>query len=336
MLKKIWAIFARDARVSLRDGLSIMLLIVPIMFGFAIKWLAPSVNDTTVSIALLEGEDPAREEYLDQFAKVEVFDGIEALEARVDARDNIIGIIGEGDDSYLLAQGNEPESVTDHAKLMNAYYLLDMQVDETTVEFQSFGRTEAPLKKMLVNAAMMFTAVMSGMLISISLVEEKMDNTVAAINVSPISRFGYVLGKSLFGMGYSVIGVIALLWITGYGNVNIGQMIVAIIGVTILSIIIGFIQGVMNKDVMEAAGSVKMLFFPLIGAIAVSEFVNQSWQWVVYWVPFYWTYKTNEAVLSFTATWPQVLGYTAIVLALSGVVYYFLAPKIKAGLTATN
>lgn len=336
MLKKIWAIFTRDVKISLRDGLSIMLLIVPVMFGFAIKFLAPSVNDTTVNIALLEGEEPARETYLDQFAKVEVFADLESLAERIDARDNIIGIIGKGDESYLLAQGNEPESVTDHAKLLNAYYQLDMQVDETTVEFQSFGRTEPPLKKMLVNAAMMFTAVMAGMLISINLVEEKMDNTVTAINVSPISRFGYVIGKSMIGIVSSVAGVIVLLWITGYGNVNLGQTVVAILGVTSLSIIIGFIQGVINKDIMEAAGSVKMLFFPLVGAIAVAELAPRTWQWTVYWIPFYWTYLTNEAVLSLTATWTQVIGYTAIVLALSGVVYYFLAPKIKAGLTATN
>lgn len=336
MLKKIWAIFTRDAIISLRDGLSIMLLAVPIMFGFAIRWLAPSVNDTTVNLALLAGEDAARVEYLEQFAKIELFEDIEALEERIEARDNIIGIIGEGDSSYLVAQGNEPESVTDHAKLLNTYYMLEMNVDETTVEFQSFGRTEPPLKKMLVNASMMFTAVMAGMLISINLVEEKMDNTVAAINVSPISRFGYVIGKSLIGIFSSVVGVIVLLWITGYGNVNLGQAVVAIMGVTTLSIIIGFIQGVINKDIMEAAGSVKMLFFPLVGAIAVAEFVSAKWQWVVWWVPFYWTYKTNEAVLSFSATWAQVLGYTAIVLALSGVVYYFLAPKIKAGLTSTN
>ncbi|MEE4195616.1 MAG: ABC transporter permease [Anaerolineae bacterium] len=336
MFKKIWAVFLRDVKTSLRDVLLAYILVVPVMFGFAIRWLAPSVNDTTVTLAMLESDDPAKVEYLEQFARVELFDDLASLEERIERRDNIIGIIAEGDSSYLLAQGNEPESVTDHAKLLNAYHELGMDVSEASVEFVSFGRTEPPLKKMLVNAAMMFTAVLAGMIISIHLVEEKMDNTVAAINVSPISRTGYVIGKSLMGIFFSVIGAVVILWITGYQGVNIGMTIVAIIGVTMLSLVIGFLQGVINKDIMEAAGSIKLLFFPLAGAIAVSELVSSNWQWVAYWVPFYWTYKTNDAVLSFAATWPQVLGYTAIVLALSGIVYALLAPKIKAGLTAVN
>ena len=336
MLKKILAIFMRDVRVTLRDVLSMYIIIVPVLFGFAIRWLAPSVNDTTVNLAMLKGENAAKVEYLEQFAKVELFDSMEALQERLEGRDNIIGIIADGDSSYVLAQGNEPENVIDHAKLLNTYYQLNMNVDETTVEFRSFGRTEPPLKKMLVNAAMMFTSVLSGMLISINLVEEKMDNTVAAINVTPISRFGFVIGKSLIGIIFSVVGAIVILWITGYQGVNIGQTMVAILGVTMLSLIIGFIQGVINKDVMEAAGTIKMLFFPLAGAIVVAELVSAKWQWVVYWIPFYWTYQTNEAVLSFSATWPQVLGYTGIVVAISAVVYLILAPKIKAGLSAKN
>lgn len=336
MLKKIWVVFARDMKVNLRDVLSLYILIIPVLFGFAIRWLAPSVNDTTVNLALLSNADPEMAAYLDQFAKVELFDTQDALIERIERRDHIIGVITEGESSYLLAQGNEPESVIDHARLLNTYHDLQMQVDESSVEFISFGRTEPPLKKMLVNAAMMFTAVLAGMLISLNLVEEKMDNTVAAVNVSPISRIGYVIGKSLVGVFFSMIGAVVILWITGYQGVNIGQALVAIMGVTSLSLIIGFLQGVINKDVMEAAGSIKLLFFPLAGAIAVAELVNANWQWVAYWVPFYWTYRTNDAVLSFSATWPQVLGYTAIVLALSAVVYGLLAPKIKAGLTATN
>ena len=336
MLKKIAAIFLRDVKTSLRDVLLMYILLVSVLFGFAIRWLTPSVNDTTVNLAMLESDDPAKAEYLEQFARIEQFQDLESLEERVEARDNIIGIIPDGDSSYLLAQGNEPESVIDHAKLLNAYHELGMKVDESAVEFVSFGRTEPPLKKMLVNAAMMFTAVLAGMIISISLVEENMDNTVAAINVSPISRTGYVIGKSLLGILFSIFGAFVILWITGYSGVNIGQTIIAVMGVTSLSLIIGFLQGVVNKDVMEAAGTIKLMFFPLAGAIAVAELVSEQWQWVAYWVPFYWTYRTNDAVLSFAATWPQVIGYTAIVLALSGVVYAYLAPKIKAGLTANH
>jgi ABC-2 type transport system permease protein len=163
---------------------------------------------------------------------------------------------------------------------------------------------------------------------------EKMDNTVSAMNVTPISRVGFVLGKSMMGIFLAVYGTIALLLLTGYGDVNIGQMMVAILAVTMLSLIVGFIEGVVKDDVMNAAAGIKMLFLPIGAAVAAVEMLSDKWQVLFYWIPFYWTYKGNEAILSYTAKWPQIIGYTAIVLALSGVVYYFLAPKIKAGLSA--
>ncbi|MCJ7717538.1 MAG: hypothetical protein MUO54_13595, partial [Anaerolineales bacterium] len=156
MLKKIWTIFLRDFKVNLRDFIALYILLVPIIFGFGIRALAPSVNDTTVNLAMLKSDDPAKIEYLEQYARVELFSDLEVLTSRVEKRDNIIAILPEGGSSYILAQGNEPEGVTELAKLLNSYHQLNLSVDETTAEFESFGRTELPLKKMLVNISLLF------------------------------------------------------------------------------------------------------------------------------------------------------------------------------------
>ena len=324
----------RDFKVNTRDFIALYILVVPVVFGFGIQALAPSVNDTTVRLAMLESDNPAKAEYLEQFAKVEVFADMEDLTARVEKRDNIVAIISEGDSSYILTQGNEPESVMDFAKLVNSFYELELDVDETTAKFESFGRTESPLKKMLVNISLLFTSVLAGMMISLNIVEEKMDNTVSAINVSPISRVGFILGKSMMGMFLAIYGSVALVWITGYQNVNFGQMMLAIGSITLLSLVVGFIQGIANDDVMNAGAGMKMMFLPVAAAVAAVELLSDQWQILFYWVPFYWSYKGNEAILSYTSTWPQIIGYSAIVLALSSVVYYLLAPKIQKGLSA--
>ena len=334
MLKKIWSIFMRDLKVNLRDFLPLYILVIPVIFGFAINALAPSVNDTTVSLAMLESDDPAKVLYLEQFAKIELFSDLGEVEQRLEERDNIVAVLPEGENSKILAQGNEPEGVLVYAKMLNSFHELDLNVEETTAKFESFGRTEPPLKKMLVNISLLMTSVLGGMLISINIVEEKMDNTISAINVSPLSRAGFVFGKSLMGIFLAVYGSIALLWITGYGNVNVGQTILAIGAVTLLSVVIGFIQGVVNDDIMNAAAGIKTLFLPIGAAVAAVEVLSDKWQILFYWIPFYWTYKGNEAILSYTATWPQIIFYTTIVLVLSGIVYVILAPKIRAGLTA--
>ncbi len=333
MLKKIWSIFMRDLKVNLRDFLPLYILVIPVIFGFAINALAPSVNDTTVSLAMLESDDPAKVLYLEQFAKIELFSDLGQVEKRLEERDNIVAVLPEGENSKILAQGNEPEGVLVFAKMLNSFHELDLDVEETTAEFESFGRTEPPLKMMLVNISLLMISVLGGMLISINIVEEKMDNTISAINVSPLSRAGFVFGKSLMGIFLAVYGSIALLWITGYGNVNVGQTVIAIGAVTLLSVVIGFIQGVVNDDIMNAAAGIKTLFLPIGAAVAAVEVLSDKWQILFYWIPFYWTYKGNAAILSYTATWPQIIFYTTIVLVLSGIVYVILAPKIRAGLT---
>lgn len=336
MLNKIWSVFIRDLRVNLRDFLALYILVVPLLFGFGIQALAPSVNDSTIRLALLESEAANKAEYLDQFAIVEIFPDMDSLTDRIEQRDNVVGFISEGETTHILAQGNEPENVLDFAKLVSAYYTLDMDVSETTATFETFGRTEPPLKKMLVNLMLLMISVLAGMLIAVNIVEEKMDNTVSAINVSPISRVGFILGKSMMGIFLAVYGSIAVVWITGYQNANIGQMLLAILSVTVLSIIVGFIQGLANDDVLNTAAGIKVMFLPIAAAVAAAELLADKWQPLVYWLPFYWSYKGTEAILSYTATWPQILGYTAIILALSGVVYYLLAPKIQAGLSTQS
>ena len=260
MLNKIWSVFIRDLRVNLRDFLALYILVVPLLFGFGIQALAPSVNDSTIRLALLESEAANKAEYLDQFAIVEIFPDMDSLTDRIEQRDNVVGFISEGETTHILAQGNEPENVLDFAKLVSAYYTLDMDVSETTATFETFGRTEPPLKKMLVNLMLLMISVLAGMLIAVNIVEEKMDNTVSAINVSPISRVGFILGKSMMGIFLAVYGSIAVVWITGYQNANIGQMLLAILSVTVLSIIVGFIQGLANDDVLNTAAGIKVMF----------------------------------------------------------------------------
>lgn len=332
MFKKIWAIFIRDFKVNSRDFLALYILILPILFGIAINIFTPGINDTTVNLALIEDENEEKIAYYKDFAKVEVFKDVEGVKKRVNKRDNIVGILPKDDEYYILAQGNEPESVIEMAKLLKTYYELDVQIENTNAEIIKFGRTVPPLKKVLVNIAILFTSILSGMLIAINIVEEKADNTISAINVTTVSRLGFILGKSLIGMILSVFGSIVILLITGFTNVNMGQVILAIFACTLLSLLIGFIQGVNNDDIMSAAASIKLLFLPMIGAVAAIELLSDKWQKLFYWIPFYWTYKGNDAILSNTATWQQIIMYTVIVLALCGLVYFFLAPRIRKGL----
>lgn len=332
MLKHIWQIFLRDLKVNTRDFLALYIIIFPAIFAVGVNLFTPSINDTTVNLALLNGDNPEMVAYLQSVANVELFDSVESVQHRVEKRDNIVGILPDGGSYYLMTQGNEPASVVDGAKLIKTLYEQDAQIADSNAEIVEFGRTVPPIKKLLVNIGILLTSILGGMLIGINIVEEKADKTIKAINVTPVSRTSFVLGKSLIGLTVPVIGSLAILWITGFRSVNFGQVVVAVLATTLVSLVVGFLEGLSNDDVISAAGEIKILFLPMGAAIAAAELLSDKWQTLFYWIPFYWTYKGNDAVLSHTATWAQISLYSVIVLALCAVVYFMFAPKIRKGL----
>lgn len=332
MLKKINAIFMRDLRVSLRDFIAIYIIVFPLLFAVVINVFTPGINDSTVNLALVKDEDAAQTAYYQDFAAVEVFGSKEDLQARVMKRDNIIGIVKGQTGFYLLAQGNEPQSVLELAKMLKTFYEKGITTADTQASIIELGRTIPPMKKVFVNGAIMFISVLGGMLIALNIVEEKVDNTISAINVSPISRIGYILGKSAIGVIVPILGTILMLILTGFGTINYLLILVMILTSSLLSILIGFIEGLTNDDIMNAAGNMKILFLPLIGSIAAIELLSDKWQKFFYWIPFYWTYKGNDIILSKSDNWPQVMLYAGFVIAISAVVFALLAPHIRKGL----
>jgi len=332
MLKRIWTIFIRDLTVNMREFITLYMMIIPLVLAVGINLLSPSINDTTVNLALIENENPEQAAYFDDFAHVELFRDEQRVENRVMSRDDVVGILPKDNGYYIMTQGNEPESVLEYSKLLNVLYESDVQLEDARSEIIEFGRTVPPLKKMLVNILLLLISMLAGMLIAMNILEEKSDRTVSAINVTPTSRRAFILGKSLTGMAVALFSSIACLLITGFYDINLGQAALVVFSSTILSLLIGFIQGLNSDDVMEAAGSVKLMFLPMVGSIAGYEFVTGNWQIFFYWSPFYWAYRANDMILSKSGNWPQLILFIGIILAICGAVYALLAPRIVKGL----
>lgn len=333
MFKKALTIFARDAKVSVRDFMSLFMIVIPIILAIAVNFFAPGIEDTTVDLAFIEGENIEATEYLQDFARIHYFKDYEALEKRVLKRDNVVGIVGTGEDAYILTQGNEPEGVVNFAKYLKTFFEYDRQVENSTTVIKDFGVKTPPTKMLWANMGILLTSLLAGMLISLNIVDEKMDNTVSAINVAPISRTAWIFGKSILGILVALIGCVAMVLIMGIaGNINFAQLLIFVFISSLISIMIGFLEGVKSDDVMTAVASTKMVMLPLAASVAGYEFLAAKWQWTLYWSPFYWVYKGNIAILNGDLTWLQLLLYGGIILVIAGLVFAYVAPRIRKGL----
>lgn len=333
MIRKILLLFQRDLKTSVRNSITLYILVVPVLFAVLINVFSPGINDTTVEIVLLEGENPQQERYFSQFAKVEVLPTLEAIEARVLKRDHIVGVLPDvGDEYYILRQGNEPEYVIDYVRYLTTFDHFGIDIQDSTAQIVDYGRDIPPLKKIMVNVAIIFTSIMGGMIIAINIVEEKVDNTISAIHLSPVSRLGFIAGKSMIGVFVPIVGSFILLFFTGFRDINYFHALLMVATTCVLSLSIGFVEGLNNTDVMTAAGNMKLLFLPLFGSIAGGELLADKWQPLFYWVPFYWAFKGNNLVLSNSGSWLDILRYSGFVLGISLVVFAALAPRIRKGL----
>ena len=333
MLKKMMLIFKRDLQVSTRDFMSLFMIFIPFVLAVAVNFFAPGIEDTTVNIALIDGENTAMAEYLADYAYVSLYADQKALEARVLQRDHVVAIIGQGEASYILTQGNEPAEVSEFARLLKTFYEYDRQPADSTAVIKDFGVKTPPIKMLWANVGILLMTVLAGMLISLNIVDEKMDNTISAINMAPISRTAWIFGKSLIGMLLAMVGCIIMVLIMGVAaNVNFIQLIILVFAASLISIMIGFLQGLNSDDVMTAVGSTKIIFLPLAASVAGYEFLAEKWQWTLYWSPYYWIYKGNIAILNGDMTWLNLLLTGGIVLLIAAAVFAFTAPRIRQGL----
>lgn len=333
MMKKILRIFRKDATIARRDSMLIYIIAIPILLAVGIVFFAPGVTDSASTIALLESDTADHIEYMEDYVQVEIVDSMEELERRINKRDDVVGVVPIDQGYEIIIEGNEDEAYYETVKAMSAFYKIGATRENTTAEIVDFGKTVPPLKTTLANALILMVIMLAGMIIALGIVEEKSDKTIKAMNVTPISQNTFIIGKGMLGGVVAMGSIIISLLIMGYNDIN--WLMLILIGLTsmILTFIVGFLQGLASKDVIEAAGGVKLIMLPIAAAIAAYEILADKWQWTMYWNPFYWAYRANDLILSKTADWGIVLISAALVTILSIAVYLIAIPKIRKGLS---
>ena len=116
------------------------------------------------------------------------------------------------------------------------------------------------------------------MLISLNIVEEKMDNTVSAINVThPVARRMGIRQIDDWAHFAFTVG-----WLVRHGADYWDLIISTTWSVDccwsshprLSAIIIGFVQGLNADDMMTAVAGTKTMMMPLVGSVVGAELVN--------------------------------------------------------------
>ena len=333
-MKKAFSVFQRDLKISLKDSMALWMILMPLVLALIILWIAPGVTESVPSLAVDQNLNASFVQTLQEYAGVETLPDAQAVQERVLRRDSVIGVIEGTDGPVLVRQGNETAVTVSMAKLLVA---LAGQGETGNAAgagfgFYSFRDPTSPLKRALSISLLIMISVITSMLISLGLVDEKSDQTIRAANVTPMPQALYVLSKSIIGVITLVVTSAAVLWILGITAINWGQMLLLIVADGLISIIVAFVIGLASTDFIEAAGSVKLLFLPLAASVLVYELTDPAWHFTVMWSPFYWAYRGITEVVQGTSGWGGTLLYTAAIALLSGAVFLLCLKNIRRSL----
>jgi len=331
-MKKILAIIGRDIKSGTRDWLIIYLSLASILIALILKALIPSVSNSSLNLVVTEDTSPAFVQYLESKAQVSLVSDQAALKERVLRIVDVLGVVETEGTYSIIKQGNEAYQMEEPLRfILNAYDSQDVKLPMKIV-FSDIGWRMSPIKLEGGALLIIFTTVFGGMLILLNLVEEKMSNTLSAINVTPISRTQFIFGKGILGFTIPIIGGISAALILGFTGINIAMFIVTVVALAFISIIIGFSIGVMNSEPISAIASMKMVFFPVLASVFGAMFLPEKWLVILYWSPYYWAYQSIHGILLQEATWNMVLVNAGIIIGLTGLVFLALRKRIQHGL----
>lgn len=332
MIRKIFAITKRDIKSGIRDSMIFYIFVAPFLLALVLKMMTTSVGSTTINIAVDNSVEPSVIEYLEDFGKVEKLDNIDKINRRVNDTDDIFGLVKEGEKYNIIQQGNEVKGTVDLLDyIVNSYANQNLEAP-VEVNVSDVGWKLSPIKQFGGSLLIIFVSVFGGMIILINLVEEKQENTLTAVNVTSITRPEYVIGKGLLGFIMPIIHSFGMLAILNYGSINYLMVTVVILSIAMISVLIGFLIGVTNDNILGAIGSMKMLFIPILGSVFGAIYLSAKWHFLLYWSPFYWAFKSLDSIILKEAAWTQVLINSSFTIIITALIFALLSKRIKRGL----
>jgi len=330
-MRKVFTIAGRDVRSGLRDFLIVYLTVAPLLIALLLRVFIGGVGDAPLTVAVYDAGTSLSAD-LAPYLQVEQFTSRAGLVDRVMRHDDMFGVVATDGGYELVKQGNEMPG-SDQVLRSLLTRLSDQERElPIRVVVSDIGWQMSPLKLQGATMLIIFTTVFGGMLIMLNLVEEKMSNTLSAMNVSPASRAEFIIGKGLLGFLMPIVGSLGAVTILGFAAHNLAMLVVSVVSLAFISLIIGFGIGVMANDPISGIASMKGVFIPVLASVLGAMFLAESWHFVLYWSPFYWGYQSINAILLGEATWMLVAQYSAAILAITGVVFLLLRPRIARGL----
>lgn len=333
VMRRILSIFKRDISNSLRDSILVYMLIAPILLTIGFKFFIPSAQSASLQFAIDKRVGKEVIEVFDRYGKVEVYSSVDDIKERVKNIDDITGItLGKDGEYQLILEGNETHDSVEISKMIIRSLIVNRKSNLNYI-ISDIDTKTSPLATYGTIFLLLMTILVSGVVIGFNIIEEKESNTLMALNVTPMKKIEFIIGKSITGIILPVIQAYIMLWILGWLNsINNLMVLVLIITSSLIGIITGFIIGVISSNQMVGITNMKIINFIISLIIIGAILLPKDKQFFLYWAPPYWFYIGLKGILLNTITWAKLGIYVVWIIGTVSFIFGLLKNKIRKGL----
>ncbi len=264
-MRRVLKILFKDLHLGPRSPIFLFAIALPFLITFLIQVVFSPLFDPTPRVGIV---DFGKSEVTQKFQSSEgieltVLDDVEILKEKVEANELDAGFVLERNFDEMIQSKERPQLefyISGESLASNRTVIFTTTIDfirqiedtDTLVEVETtmFGDELLPMSQRLIPLILFMTLFVAGVFVpAMSLVQERENQTLGAMLVTPVRMSEIIVAKILLGIILAIImSFITLLLNNAMGNEPVALLIALLVSITMITEI-GMIFAVLSKDV---------------------------------------------------------------------------------------
>jgi ABC-2 type transport system permease protein len=261
-MRQLVQMFLFDARTSFKSFMGAYMVAAPMLILLILRFFLPSVQDAATTVAVVNAGRHAVDAQiiaeLDEYFDVAIYESIEEMEKRLRGTGSAEGLYYDPDSTQFVSvmeRNIEANTVfSSAARVIRQYYYREKYPQAgSVIEFSASvppelrDRTQnSPVATMGGSIFVAFVGLISAFLIGLGVVNDKESGTDRALQVSPMSRVDYYVGKSVFPLLVMLVYPAIAVLVLGLAGTNLLQVYVAVVLSFSVTLLLGLIVGALG------------------------------------------------------------------------------------------
>lgn len=337
-IPRLYQMTKKDIKLVTRETFFLFMIIMPIFMSVALNAALGSVGTSAPAVGVY-GESELIP-LLEQEPSIHVV----TAHSEQELRNNVLE--GEYDAGVIFESGSPPSVLVSGKSLLNDRLTIGATIvkvyreqmgaeDVVSFDTEIVGGEEYPLRVRIMPFLLIIAAMVGGLIISSSLVEERELKTLNAVLVTPITPLEVIIAKTLFGLFLGLVLGLIILALNSSLTGGLYLVLLFLVLGTLFTVGLGLIGGVLMKNITDLITRMKLvgifLWFP-----AVVMLFPSIPQWLGKFFPTYYFVHPILAVTQDGATLSDVWWEGVILLAIDVVVLLFASRVLRERMTGKS